>query len=166
LFLAPNLSIVQGIEILFCLKRLTARRYIVGRGHRSARTARSSRSKRLLYLLLFNLGDSMRSIVRSYATITKATPRLHSRGKSLLSLDHFIQRQRVLALWRDIVRSTASIKDETTRNEMRSVARDEFKRHRHVRDIDHIRYLLSVRHTDYTYIYQYILMQSLIEGKD
>jgi hypothetical protein len=78
----------------------------------------------------------------------------------------FIQRQKVLALWRDIVRSINHIPDASTRSDMRRFARDEFQQHRHVSDLvssflhnhapafhqqaanciqGHIRYLLSVR---------------------
>jgi hypothetical protein len=78
----------------------------------------------------------------------------------------FIQRQKVLALWRDIVRSINHIPDASTRSDMRRFARDEFQQHRNVSDLvssllhnharafhqqatnciqGHIRYLLSVR---------------------
>lgn len=70
----------------------------------------------------------------------------------------------MIALWRDIVRSTNNIEDLATRTDMRQFARVEFEQHRHVTDLvctsdlhyavetlltinlqDHIRYLLSVR---------------------
>ncbi|EMD62195.1 hypothetical protein COCSADRAFT_95278 [Bipolaris sorokiniana ND90Pr] len=54
--------------------------------------------------------------------------------KGLTSMQ-FIQRQRVLALWRDIVRSTANIPDEAARKDMRQFARSEFEQHRRVTDL-------------------------------
>jgi hypothetical protein len=86
----------------------------------------------------------MRAFRRGYATVGPAPSRLRFRGKTPVSLDHFIQRQRALALWREIVRSTASIPDPARRQEMRQFARDEFEQHKHVTDIGHIRYLISV----------------------
>lgn len=83
-------------------------------------------------------------MLRRYATVaSKPLSRLGARGKSPVSLDHFIQRQRVLALWRDIVRSTANIPDEAARKDMRQFARSEFEQHRRVTDLGHIRYLVS-----------------------
>ncbi|KAF2134096.1 hypothetical protein P153DRAFT_104626 [Dothidotthia symphoricarpi CBS 119687] len=85
-------------------------------------------------------------MLRRYATIASKPPsRLRARGKSPVGLDHFIQRQRAMALWREIVRSTANIPDETTRKDMRQFARSEFEQHRNVTDLGHIRYLISVR---------------------
>lgn len=94
-------------------------------------------------------------MLRRYATVaSKPLSRLGARGKSPVSLDHvrdicmciranrngltsmqFIQRQRVLALWRDIVRSTANIPDEAARKDMRQFARSEFEQHRRVTDL-------------------------------
>ncbi|KAH7077397.1 hypothetical protein FB567DRAFT_451474 [Paraphoma chrysanthemicola] len=53
----------------------------------------------------------------------------------MLMTRQFIQRQRALALWRDIVRSTANIPDEGARKDMRQFARSEFEQHRSVTDI-------------------------------
>ncbi|KAF2684860.1 hypothetical protein K458DRAFT_276929, partial [Lentithecium fluviatile CBS 122367] len=61
----------------------------------------------------------------------------------------FIQRQRVLALWRDIVKSTASIPDASMRRDMRQFARAEFEQHKHVTDLGHIRYLISLGKTQF-----------------
>ncbi|KAF2624411.1 hypothetical protein BU25DRAFT_348382 [Macroventuria anomochaeta] len=47
----------------------------------------------------------------------------------------FIQRQKVISLWRDIVRSTNNIPDTATRADMRQFARVEFEQHRHVTDL-------------------------------
>ncbi|KAF2740315.1 hypothetical protein EJ04DRAFT_572170 [Polyplosphaeria fusca] len=88
--------------------------------------------------------------MRGYATIAGKPPsRLGLRGKRPVGLDHFIQRQRVLALWRDILRSTAGISDVATRNEMRRFARTEFEQHRLVDDLSHIRYLISSGKTQF-----------------
>ena len=85
------------------------------------------------------------TLKRTYATVLRSKPsRLQSRGKNPIGLDHFIQRQRALALWKDIVRSTASISEESIRQEMLHFARAEFEKHRHVTDLSHIRYLISV----------------------
>ncbi|KAJ5175235.1 uncharacterized protein N7482_001112 [Penicillium canariense] len=55
--------------------------------------------------------------------------------KPAISLDHFIQRQRVLAFWREIVRALHKIPPSSTRDELRSYARREFERHREVSDL-------------------------------
>ncbi|KAJ5610524.1 hypothetical protein N7510_007243 [Penicillium lagena] len=55
--------------------------------------------------------------------------------KPTVSLDHFIQRQRVLSLWREIVRAVNKIPPSSTRDELRSYARHEFERHREVSDL-------------------------------
>jgi hypothetical protein len=106
---------------------------------------------------------SMNAIRRSYATVAHAPSRLRARGKSPLGLDHFIQRQRALALWRDIIRSTASISDISTRKDMRIFARAEFEQHKHVTDLSHIRYLISVRL--YVYSTKALLTEILQLGK-
>ncbi|ORY11410.1 hypothetical protein BCR34DRAFT_326138 [Clohesyomyces aquaticus] len=83
-------------------------------------------------------------MMRRYATLaTRTHSLLHRRGKSPLGLDHFVQRQRALALWREILRSTAGISDTSTRTDMRQFARAEFERHKNVTDLGHIRYLIS-----------------------
>ncbi|KAF2710364.1 hypothetical protein K504DRAFT_476349 [Pleomassaria siparia CBS 279.74] len=88
-------------------------------------------------------------MMRHYATVaTKAASRLRIRGKTL-GLDHFIQRQRALALWRDILRSTAGIPDTPTRHDMRQFARREFEQHKDVSDLGHIRYLISYGKTQF-----------------
>ncbi|KAH7391691.1 hypothetical protein BKA66DRAFT_568106 [Pyrenochaeta sp. MPI-SDFR-AT-0127] len=89
-------------------------------------------------------------MLRKYATVASKPPsRLRARGKSPLGLDHFIQRQRALALWRDIVRSTSNIPNEATRKDMRQFARSEFEQHRQVTDLGHIRYLISYGKTQF-----------------
>ncbi|KAH7401729.1 complex 1 protein [Phaeosphaeria sp. MPI-PUGE-AT-0046c] len=89
-------------------------------------------------------------MLRRYATIAAKPPsRLRERGKSPVGLDHFIQRQRALALWREIVRSTANITEEGARKDMRQFARAEFEQHRFVNDLGHIRYLISYGKTQF-----------------
>ena len=56
-------------------------------------------------------------------------------SKTALSLEHFLQRSRALALYRTIVRGTRQISDPTTRAETRRFAREEFERHRAVTDL-------------------------------
>lgn len=60
-----------------------------------------------------------------------------------LSLHRFLQRQRTLALWREVVRATSRIPDPAVRGEMRAYARGEFERNRAVGDVVQIRYLIS-----------------------
>ncbi|KAI0444923.1 complex 1 LYR protein [Xylaria telfairii] len=90
--------------------------------------------------------------LRRYATSTPPKSRL----RPTLSLDHFLQRARALALYRTVLRGTRHISDPTTRSETRSFARAEFERHRGVTDIDHIRYLLSTGKTEWESMERYI----------
>ncbi|KAI1421503.1 complex 1 LYR protein [Xylaria sp. FL1777] len=92
-------------------------------------------------------------ILRSYAT---RTPPQSRRLPPTLSLEHFLQRARVLALYRAVLRGTRSIDDPATRSETRSFARAEFERHRGVTDLDHIRYLLSTGKTEWESMERYI----------
>ncbi|KAH8906366.1 complex 1 LYR protein [Coniochaeta sp. PMI_546] len=94
----------------------------------------------------------VRHLVRSYSTRQTSRNRL---GVTL-SLDHFLQRSRVLSLYRTIIRATRRIQDPTTRAETRKFARDEFERHRQVTDLDHIRYLLSTGKTEWESMERYI----------
>lgn len=72
-----------------------------------------------------------------------------------LSFDHFIQRQRVLALWRDILRSVYKIPADR-RTETVTYARKEFERNKHVHDIQQIRYLISTGKTEFDGMRRYI----------
>ncbi|KAI0532886.1 complex 1 LYR protein [Xylaria digitata] len=87
--------------------------------------------------------------LRSYATRT-------SRLRPTLSLEQFLQRARVLALYRTVLRGTRHIADPATRSETRSFARAEFERHRGVTDAGHIRYLLSTGKTEWESMERYI----------
>ncbi|CAG7918133.1 unnamed protein product [Penicillium olsonii] len=55
--------------------------------------------------------------------------------KPAVSLDHFIQRQRVLSFWREIVRALIKVPPSSTRTELRNYARSEFERHRELTDL-------------------------------
>ncbi|KAL4941151.1 hypothetical protein BDV06DRAFT_195048 [Aspergillus oleicola] len=76
--------------------------------------------------------------------------------KPAISLDHFIQRQRVIAFWREIVRALNKIPNSPTRSELRDYARTEFERHRNVTDLQHIRYLLSTGKSEFDMMKRYI----------
>ncbi|KAL2210392.1 hypothetical protein CC79DRAFT_1330765 [Sarocladium strictum] len=90
-------------------------------------------------------------VIRAYAT--HARP---SRLPKALSLDHFLQRSRVISFYRTIIRGTRHIADENTRKETRGFARAEFERHREVTDLAHIRYLLSTGKTEWDAMERYI----------
>ncbi|MCJ1294008.1 hypothetical protein MMC34_005565 [Xylographa carneopallida] len=92
---------------------------------------------------------------RTFATILPRTPSRTPR-KAFLDLDHFLQRQRVLALYRTIVRATNQIPDPNTRKEMRSFAREEFERNRGVQDLTHVRYLVSTGKDQFKTMQRYV----------
>ena len=71
------------------------------------------------------------------------------------SLEHFIQRQRVLSLWRTILRGVYKIPADR-RGETVSYARHEFERNKDVRDINQIRYLISTGKTEFDAMRRYI----------
>ncbi|KAL2111663.1 hypothetical protein VUR80DRAFT_9595 [Thermomyces stellatus] len=73
-----------------------------------------------------------------------------------LSLEHFVQRSRALALYRSILRATQRIPDSKTRAETRGFARAEFERNRNVTDLGHIRYLISTGKTEWESMERYI----------
>ncbi|KAK7987021.1 LYR motif-containing protein 2 [Apiospora saccharicola] len=94
--------------------------------------------------------------IRSYATEASRRGGGGGRLGATLSLEHFLQRSKVLALYRTILRGTGHIKDATTRNETRGFARAEFERHRGVTDLGHIRYLLSTGKTEWKTMERYV----------
>ncbi|KAF2235305.1 hypothetical protein EV356DRAFT_500533 [Viridothelium virens] len=95
---------------------------------------------------------------RAYATVQNSRP---SRLKSnVVDLDHFLQRQRALALWRDIVRAIRSVPNSSTKYELRRYARAEFERNKQVTDIAHIRYLISTGKTEFDGMKRYIEEQA------
>ncbi|KAI1812959.1 complex 1 LYR protein [Poronia punctata] len=103
-------------------------------------------------MIFFRTSTIAVPIRRSYATGTARKSRI---GQTL-SLDHFLQRARVLALYRTILRGTRRIADPTTRAETRSFARAEIERRRNVTDLDHVRYLLSTGKTEWESMERYI----------
>ncbi|EFX05217.1 complex 1 lyr protein [Grosmannia clavigera kw1407] len=94
---------------------------------------------------------SLRAAFRRYATGAS-----RSRLDGTLSLEHFLQRSRVLALYRRIVRGTHHIGDPTLRAETHRYARGEFERNRDVTDLAHIRYLVSTGKTEWEAMERYI----------
>ncbi|KAI1109781.1 complex 1 LYR protein [Nemania sp. NC0429] len=103
--------------------------------------------------------------LRRHATRATATPpppppasppKSRPRQRPTLSLEHFLQRARVLALYRAVLRGTRRIGDPATRSETRGFARAEFERHRGVADLGHIRYLLSTGKTEWESMERYI----------
>ena len=100
---------------------------------------------------------------RSYATEAKLPSRPAAAAsrptrfrRPLLSLDHFLERQKALGLWRDIVRSTNKIRVAETRDEMRRYARGEFERNRTVADLTQIRYLVSTGREQFRQMGRYV----------
>ena len=87
------------------------------------------------------------TIVRSYATASTRSPRLPP-SEAPLSLDHFLLRQRVLSLYRTIIRACHKMPPSTS-TEMRKYAREEFEQHKRVADLRKIRYLLSTGKTEF-----------------
>ncbi|PKS09934.1 hypothetical protein jhhlp_004557 [Lomentospora prolificans] len=89
---------------------------------------------------------------RRFFSSRPGSPRL----KAALSLDHFIQRGRVLSLYRTILRASRRIPDKRTRAETVGFARGEFESHKNVTDIQHIRYLISTGKTEWEKMERYI----------
>ena len=101
---------------------------------------------------------------RFYATSSRYPihPRLANLGGSLpKSLDHFMQRQKALSLWREILRAAHQIADPQQRAEIRDFARSEFERRKHVDDLTHIRYLLSTGREQFESMRRYVDMQGI-----
>ena len=96
----------------------------------------------------------MHPALRLLATVPKPATRTAAasrfRKKPPPSLEHFIQRQRALHLYRDILRRLYSIPPagKQKRDELILYARGEFERHKEVDDIGQIRYLISTGKTD------------------
>ncbi|KAK5049442.1 hypothetical protein LTR84_004371 [Exophiala bonariae] len=93
------------------------------------------------------------------STVTASAPQAISRRlrsqPAPPSLEHFIQRQRVLSLWRTILRSVYKIPADR-RNETVSYARREFERNKGVSDLGQIRYLISTGKTEFDGMRRYI----------
>lgn len=105
-----------------------------------------------------------RPVSRRYATEAKLPAQ--TRGglparptkfkKPPLSLDHFLERQKAIKLWRDIVRAVNKIRMDETRDEMRSFARVEFERHRNETDLLQIKYLISTGRDQFKQMSRYV----------
>ena len=109
-----------------------------------------------LWLLhrLINSSHMRATILR----LAKASPRPATRLSEKpppLSLEHFVQRKRVLSLWRDMVRSIYKIPRDK-RAEPLAYAKGEFERHKNVTDITQIRYLISTGKTEFDTMERYI----------
>lgn len=96
-----------------------------------------------------------RLALRTYTTILPRTPSRFPQ-RPLLDLDHFLQRQRVIALYRTIVRATKKISAPIMRQEMKSFAREEFERNKAVEDLTHIRYLVSTGKDQFKTMERYV----------
>lgn len=77
-----------------------------------------------------------------------------------ISLDHFLQRQRVISLYREIARAIYRIPPSPMRVEMLAHARGEFERNRHVSDLGQIRYLISTGKTEFGVMRRYVEEQA------
>ena len=104
----------------------------------------------------------MRFSYRLLASVSSKAPKAVSPPKPLklrkpppLSLEHFIQQQRVLSLWRTILRNLFRI-PKGNRNESIAYAKKEFERNKHVTDISQIRYLVSTGKTEFESMARYI----------
>ena len=99
-----------------------------------------------LSLLTTNLTKSTKSSPSRLARTPKTPP---------LSLEHFLQRQRALSLYRTVIRSIYRIPRDR-RQEPVDHARAEFERNRHVKDVGQIRYLISTGKTEFEKMERYI----------
>lgn len=87
------------------------------------------------------------TIICSFSTSSYFSARLTNRISGL-SLGDFLLRQRVISLWREVIRTTHKIpQGSSTRTEMKQFAREEFERNRAVTDSAQIRYLVSTGKT-------------------
>jgi hypothetical protein len=105
---------------------------------------RMLRTHRLSRATLFLRNYSTRPLPLS----TKRPSRLSQINKPPLSLDHFLLRQRVLALYRTIIRTCHKL-PSPTREELRHYAREEFEQRREVTELRQVRYLLSTGKAEY-----------------
>ncbi|XP_071334601.1 LYR motif-containing protein 2 [Trachinotus anak] len=60
-----------------------------------------------------------------------------------LSLKQFLQRRRVLGIYRNMLRTIRQVPEEADRKYLRDWAREEFKRNRHATDQDAIRMMVT-----------------------
>nr|XP_020468565.1 LYR motif-containing protein 2 [Monopterus albus] len=62
---------------------------------------------------------------------------------TVLSLKQFLQRQKVLEIYRNILRTIRQVPDEADRKYLRDWTRDEFKRNKDATDQDAIRMMIT-----------------------
>ncbi|KAL8701660.1 MAG: hypothetical protein Q9201_004792 [Fulgogasparrea decipioides] len=103
-----------------------------------------------------------RPLSRSLASV-QSSPR--ARQRRLPTLAQFLLRNRVIALYRSIIRATNQIPHSSAiRAEMKKFARDEFERQRGITDETKIRYLLSSGKTEFEKMERYVLEQAARKG--
>ncbi|PHH51963.1 hypothetical protein CFIMG_005201RAa [Ceratocystis fimbriata CBS 114723] len=94
--------------------------------------------------------DSIMLMMHNKSGSNKSAPRKSRLKQDALDLEHFVQRCRVLALYRTIVRGiNRSRLDTTSRKESLAFARHEFERNKYTTDLGHIRYLISTGKTEW-----------------
>lgn len=99
---------------------------------------------------------SLRLLTKSTAPTYRS--KLNKQGAKTpppLSLEHFLQRQRALGLYRTILRSLFRIPKDG-RAEPIAWARGEFERNRNVKDVTQIRYLISTGKTEFEGMSRYV----------
>jgi hypothetical protein len=97
------------------------------------------------------------SSTSSPATATQSPHQSAKKKKPALTLEHFLLRQRVLGLYRNIIRGLHALPRESSqRSELTAYARGEFERHREVTDAGKIRYLASTGKTEFEGMQRYL----------
>ncbi|PQE04253.1 complex 1 protein [Rutstroemia sp. NJR-2017a BVV2] len=91
--------------------------------------------------------------IRGYASSARTKK---GRLGETLSLDHFLQRSKALALYRRILRDCKRIPDAQSRAETKRFVREDFERNRGVRDLTQIRYLIGTGKTQWEGMERYI----------
>lgn len=107
----------------------------------------------------FKQSPSITLLKRTYATNppTRLPRSNQTKRAPPLSLDHFLQRQRVLSLWRTIIRAINRIpRSSPIRQEMKAFAREEFGRNRAVAELGQIRYLISMGKVEFEKMERYV----------
>lgn len=94
------------------------------------------------------------SLSRNYTN--RSTSRFSRLGGDLPSLDHFLQRERAIKLWREILRGCRQVSDFNTKRETLDFAKEEFRRNKDIKDLTQIRYLISTGKTQWETFQRYI----------
>jgi len=123
---------------------------------------RRSPPRRLLLITLSSTSSSSTTTTPVRSRCLTTTP---TEPAPPLTLAHFIQRQRVLALYRQIVRGVRRGAPQQQQQQQRAAAlayaRAEFARNRHVRDVDHIRYLVAAGEAEWRAARRYLCVEEL-----